>query len=216
MKHLLIIGARGFGREVYNYALASIGYGTEFDVKGFLDDKSDVLDGFDGYPAIIGAVETYEPQVDDVFICALGDVKWKKHYAQIILEKGGEFISLVSKEALVGRNCKMGKGCIISPTARMNCDVEIGDFVTLQPWTILGHDVRVGNWCHINVFADCGGGCQVEDEVAIHTHTFILPKLRVGHNSTIGAGSIVLRSVKPNVTMFGNPAKVVPLPNVNN
>ena len=29
MKNLLIIGARGFGREIYNLALESIGYGTE-------------------------------------------------------------------------------------------------------------------------------------------------------------------------------------------
>ena len=215
MKHLLIIGARGFGREVYNYALESKGYGVDFDVKGFLDDKANALVGFDGYPAIISSVEDYEIQPDDVFICALGEVKWKKHYAQIILDKGGEFISLISDEALVGRNCHIGKGCIISPTARMNCDVTIGDFVTLQPWTILGHDVVVGDWCHINVFADCGGGSHIENEVAIHTHTFILPKLHVGHNSVIGAGSIILRNVEPNVTMFGNPAKVVPLPRMN-
>ena len=37
MKHLLIIGARGWGREVYNYAIESRGYRTEFDIKGFLD-----------------------------------------------------------------------------------------------------------------------------------------------------------------------------------
>ena len=35
MKNLLIIGARGFGREIYNLALESIGYGTEFTIKGF-------------------------------------------------------------------------------------------------------------------------------------------------------------------------------------
>ena len=34
MKHLLIIGARGFGREVYNYAIDSVGYGEEFGIKG--------------------------------------------------------------------------------------------------------------------------------------------------------------------------------------
>lgn len=53
MKNLLIIGARGFGREIYNLALESIGYGTEFTIKGFLDDKKEVLDGYDGYPSII-------------------------------------------------------------------------------------------------------------------------------------------------------------------
>lgn len=59
MKNLLIIGARGFGREIYNLALESIGYGTEFTIKGFLDDKKEALDGYDGYPSIISSVENY-------------------------------------------------------------------------------------------------------------------------------------------------------------
>ena len=109
MKHLLIIGARGFGREIYNSATESIGYGTEFDIKGFLDDKADALDGFDGYPPIISSVEAYEPLHGDVFVCALGDVKYKIKYAQIILEKGGEFITLIHNSAYISKNVKIGK-----------------------------------------------------------------------------------------------------------
>ena len=56
MKNLLIIGSRGFGREIYNLALESICYGTEFTIKGFLDDKKEALDGYDGYPSIISSV----------------------------------------------------------------------------------------------------------------------------------------------------------------
>ena len=36
VKHLVIVGAGGFGREMYGAALESVGYGVEFDVKGFL------------------------------------------------------------------------------------------------------------------------------------------------------------------------------------
>ena len=38
MKHLIIIGARGWGREVYEAAKNSPAYRRkEFDIKGFLD-----------------------------------------------------------------------------------------------------------------------------------------------------------------------------------
>lgn len=109
MKHLVIIGARGFGREVYHSAIDSIGYGTEFDIKGYLDDKSDALSQYEGYPAIIGSVETYQPQADDVFICALGDVKWKKHYAQIIEEKGERLSLLFTKQPMSLQLLNMGR-----------------------------------------------------------------------------------------------------------
>ncbi|HJY11908.1 MAG TPA: hypothetical protein VJ304_03925, partial [Flavobacterium sp.] len=87
MKNLIIIGARGYGREVCGLARQCSGYNTEYIIKGFLDDKLDALNGFDNYPDIISSVENYEIQENDVFVCALGSVQWKKHYVEIILSK---------------------------------------------------------------------------------------------------------------------------------
>lgn len=38
MKKLVIIGAGGMGRTLYNIATESLGYGTDFTIKGFIDD----------------------------------------------------------------------------------------------------------------------------------------------------------------------------------
>lgn len=214
MKHLIIIGARGFGREVYCSACESIGYGEEFDIKGYLDDKADALDGYNEYPPILGAVETYEIEPDDVFICALGEVKWKKHYSQLILDKGGEFITLIHKTAYVGKNSQVGKGCILLAGCRVHCDVKVGNYVTIQPYAILGHDVTVGNWCHINAYADCGGFSEMCEGATLHTTSFILPKSKVGKYATVGAGSVVLRKVPDGMSVFGVPAKPVLTPKV--
>ena len=46
MKHLVIVGAGGFGREMFGAAREAIGFGNEFDIKGFLDAKPTALDGF--------------------------------------------------------------------------------------------------------------------------------------------------------------------------
>lgn len=206
MKHLLIIGARGFGREVYYSAIESIGFGTEFDVKGFLDDKADALEGYAGYPSIISSVENYEIQPDDVFICALGDVAWKRLYVQKILDKGGEFISLIHKSAQVCQNAKIGVGCVICRLSIISCDVKIGNYTTVQPYVIIGHDTIVGDMCHINSNASVGGFVLIEEGSTLHTSAVLLPKAKVHANAIVGAGSVVLRSVKANTTVFGNPA----------
>jgi acetyltransferase-like isoleucine patch superfamily enzyme len=146
MKHLLIIGARGWGREVYDIAKACIEAGADFLVKGFLDDKADALNGYKDYPPIIGPVETYEIKKDDIFICALGDVKYKKQYADIIQAKGGEFISLVHPTAIIGTNAQIGKGCVVGAYANLSSDTIIGDFVTISIRAGMGHDSTIGNY----------------------------------------------------------------------
>ena len=41
MKHLVIIGAGELGREMYWHAKESVGFETEFDIKGYIDDDYD-------------------------------------------------------------------------------------------------------------------------------------------------------------------------------
>lgn len=212
MKNLIILCAGGYGREICLFAQNSIGYSEEYILKGFLDDDIHKLDSFNGYPPIIDTIMDYKISKDDVFVCALGDVKIKKKVINTILSKGGEFITLISKDAYIGQNVEMGKGCIICPTARIHCDVRMGDFVTLQPFSVLGHDVQIGNWSHVNNYADCGGASVIGNEVIINTHSFILPLVTIGDGAAIGAGSIVLRNVPSGIVMFGNPAKPLPLP----
>ena len=209
MKELLIIGARGFGREVYNTALESVGYGDEFIVKGFLDDKSDALDGYEGYPPIIGSVEDYNIGKDDVFICALGDVHFKKKYIDIILEKGGEFINIIHKTAVIEKNTKIGVGCIFSRNVQISCDVKIGDYVTMNTMAVVGHDAIIGSYSHLNSMSFVGGYSELKEFVTMHTGSILLPHKKIGKNSVAGAGAFVYRNVKDDTTVIGNPAQVL-------
>ncbi|MBO5407303.1 MAG: NeuD/PglB/VioB family sugar acetyltransferase [Bacteroidales bacterium] len=207
MKHLLIIGARGWGREVYNFIPECIGYLTDFDVKGFLDDNVDVLQDFPGYPPVVDSVENYIPDVDDVFVCALGDAHWKKHYTDIVLSKGGEFVSLIHKTAIIQRNTQLGKGCIVCDNVGISCDIKLGDFITFQSYAIVGHDCRVGDYCHLGCRSFMGGFSELGDISSIQTNSIILPHIKVGKGCTVGAGSVVIKKVKDGDTVFGNPAK---------
>ena len=209
MKQLIIIGARGFGREVFSLAQRSVGFNEHFVIKGFLDSKSDALDGFDGYPPILGTVEDYNLLENDVFICALGSVKWKKHYAEIILNKGGEFINLIHKSVVINNNVNIGSGCIICEHCILSNDVLICDFVTIHSFTILGHDTFLGKYVHLGAFCFTGGFSRIDDEATVYVRATILDRLNIGIGATVGAGSLVIRNVKDGVTVIGNPAKIL-------
>lgn len=210
MRHLVIIGARGYAREVYALALKTKEYlNGEFDIKGFLDDNKSAFDGIVGdYPPILNSVEEYEIQKDDVFICALGDSGYRKHYADIIENKGGCFISLINPSAEINPTARIGKGCIINSKSIIGSNTFIGDFVTIQSFDVIGHDVVVGDYVSIECFVFLGGFTSVGNLSTLHTRSTIIPHKSVGDNVTVGVGSVVMRNFKDNVSVFGYPAKI--------
>lgn len=207
MKHLLIIGARGWGREVFDIAHSCIESGADFDVKGFLDDKTTALDGYNNYPPIIESVENYEIQPDDVFICALGNVDYKSLYVNKILDKGGEFISLIHPTAIIGNNARIGKGCIIGAYANISCDTCLGDYVTFSVKAGMGHDSVIGDFSHIGGLTNISGFVTIGSSVTVHPCCNIIPHCKIGDNAILGTGSVVINNVKSGITVFGNPAK---------
>lgn len=211
MKHLLIIGARGWGREVYGNAIDTVAYKNgEYDVKGFLDDKADALDGLRGeFPPILGPVETYDIQEDDVFFCALGDSNFRKKYVKIIEQKGGEFISIISPLAIVNSTAKVGNGTLLSCHSVISDNVEIGDHCIIQPFSIMGHDVKIGHYVSVEAYCFFGGYAEVGDMSSIHVRSTIIRHKKVGKGASVGAASVVLRNVRDNTNVYGNPAKII-------
>ena len=214
MKHLLIIGARGCGRGTYETATTMQTYGEVFDIKGFLDDNTQALDGFEGYPPIIDSVEHYEIQPDDVFICALGDVEYKKKYVQMILDKGGEFMNIIHKTAFVSKYAKLGEGCIIGTFSKIDCNATIDDYTIIQAHATIGHDSHVGKFSIIDCYCFMGGFSDVGECVTMHTRSTLIPAKKIGDGATINVASVVIYDVKPNSVMMGNPARRLIIPNI--
>jgi sugar O-acyltransferase (sialic acid O-acetyltransferase NeuD family) len=209
MKNLLIIGARGFGREVFGISTQTKEYNNDWIIKGFLDDKVDALEGFNNYPSIISSVEDYEVQEDDLFICALGDVIYKKKYIKMILDKGGLFTNIIHPSSMIGLNSKIGNGVIICPFTYVSCDINIGDYVTIQTHSAVGHDTIIEDYCQINALTFFGGFSKIKNGATINPGSKIAPKKTVGENSIIGINSSVIRNIDPNCTAYGNPAKKI-------
>lgn len=195
------------GREVYDLAIQCSGYKSDYVVKGFLDDKADALLNFDNYPKIISSVEEYEVQENDVFVCALGDIKWKKHYVELILAKGGKFINLIHPSTNLNTNATIGNGLIVFMYANISNDCIIEDYVTIQGYVGLGHDTKICKWSHLSSFSFTGGFVILEEQVLLNTRATILPHVIVRKGATVGASSLVIKNVKENTTVFGVPAK---------
>lgn len=206
MKNLIIIAAGGMGRTFYDIARESLGYGTEFVIKGFIDDNLQALDGFEGYPPILGRISEFQPMDDDVFVCSIGGASRKKCMEEII-SRGGEFHTLIHRTARIGTNVKIGKGNLIAAFTSVGADASIGDYNMIQSYTVIGHDVQIGNWNRIDTHVTCVGGTIVYNEADIYTSAVLNHGVVVEDNAHVGACSFVIRRVKSGTTVMGNPAK---------
>jgi len=206
MKNLVIIGAEGFAREIYDLANYCYSDDKEFRVKGFIcDDPSNVEEL--GYPPVLSKVSDYEIKPDDLFFCGIGKVFERKKTIEIIKNKGGRFINLVHPTSIISPSVRLGIGVGIKAFCVLSSNVEIGDFTFLQSSVIMGHDVRVGKFCHFNSFSFLAGYTRINDLVTVNAGAKILQNVIVEERSVVGAGSIVIKKVVKGTTVFGIPAK---------
>lgn len=93
----------------------------------------------------------------------------------------------------IGNNLTIfhGQGLVV------HCQTIIGNNVTLR------HNTTIGN-------AKPNGGCPIfGDNVDVGANSVIIGDIKIGNNSIIAAGSVVVKDVPENVLVAGNPARII-------
>ncbi len=209
MHRLLIVGAGGFGRELCGAARDCIGYGTDFEIAGFLDARPDALDGFAGYPPVVGSPDSYEPGPCDAFIAAIGGIAARRRCVSLMEGRGGRFMSLVHRTASVGPNVRIGEGSFVAQFATVSADASVGRHSCVFQCAVVGHDASVGDFAHVYAHCAVGGGARICDGAVLYPGAKIAPRRTVGTGAVVGLGAVAILDVKPGETVFGNPAAPV-------
>ncbi len=208
MYNIIIVGAGGFGREVYLWAKDSFSK-DQYRIKGFLDDNPRILNNYNMDIGIIGDLDGYEIKKQDRFVFAIGDIDVKKHLVTKLKEKGAKFLTLVHPTAIVADAAKIYEGVIICPFCLVSDNVRLDDFVMMNAYSSCGHDARIGKYCILSSYTAIAGFAVLEDEVFLGLHATIIPGKRVGYKSKVSANSVVMRDVPPNKMVFGVPGKPI-------
>ena len=208
MYDIVIIGAGGFGREVYLWAKDSFSK-DQYRIKGFLDDNPRILANYDMDVGIIGNLNSYEIKNQDRFLFAIGDIDVKKRLIIKMKKRGAKFLTLVHPTAIMANTTKIGEGVIICPFCLVSDNVLLEDFVMMNVYSSCGHDAKVGSYSILSPYATLNGFVILEDEVFLGTHTTVIPYKRVGYKSKISANSVVMRDVATNKIVFGVPGSAI-------
>ncbi len=208
MKELIIVGAGGFGRELLQWVKDINRMQTKWLIKGFIDDNLNALDGKECDYKIIGSIQDWKPKETEVYACAIANPRIKEAIVNLIKSKGATFESVIHPTAVIGKYNRIGEGLVAYPNSCITTNTKIGDYVTLLSSGI-GHDAVVGDYSTISSYCDITGGVQLGKKVFLGSHVTIIPGRKVGDDAYVGAGSVVIKNVKPNIKVMGNPAKKI-------
>jgi maltose O-acetyltransferase len=143
---------------------------------------------------------------------SFGSKKIRAFLCKPLFKKFGENVDIGSRvEFFNVRNSEIGDNSGIGAHSSMGT-VKIGNYVMMGTYClIISQNHRFKN---LTVPMSQQGFQEdepviIEDDVWIGSRVIILPGIRVGHGSIIGAGAVVTEDVEPYTIIGGNPAKVI-------
>lgn len=111
--------------------------------------------------------------------------------------KIGAFVE-IQKGVKIGKNCKISSHSFICEGVTIEDNVFVGHNVT---FTNDKYPKARGNWKLVKTL--------VKNGASVGSGTTIIGGITISENSLIGAGSVVTKDVRKNITVAGNPARIL-------
>lgn len=204
MKDLIIVGAGGFGREVLQCVKDINRVRKRWEIKGFIDDNTNALDGIECDYSVIGTIRDWKPQSNEVFACAIAKPKIKEIVTEFLKGNGAVFDTIISPRAHLSDFVTIGEGTIITGNS-IGPNVKLGAFTSIMG-SMIGQESVIGDYSTTTGYANIVSAF-LGKRVFVGSHSVVMNNCTVGDDAFICVGSIVLRSVKAGKKVFGNPAK---------
>jgi acetyltransferase-like isoleucine patch superfamily enzyme len=141
-------------------------------------------------------------------------------YTDVKIGKG----TLVGDGASIREQCEIGDCCIISRLVTINYHTKIGSHTKIMDNSHITGNMIIGNNVFISVLVASTNdnnigtkgydealivGPIIEDFVLIGANANLLPGVRIGTHSIVGASALVTKDVPPYKVVMGIPAKIV-------
>jgi len=211
MSELVIIGAGGFGREVFAIVSALRATGVDWTVEGFVDDNPSVEDRArvaDLGSRVLGPVQDLASrQRPFAAVIAVGSPVARASICSVLENGPVAFPALVHPDATVGAAVRLASGVVVAPGARLSTNISFGRHVHVDQNVTVGHDATLGDFSRLNPQACVSGSVRVGVGAILGANATILQGLIVADRALVGAGSVVTRDVAPGTTVKGVPAR---------
>lgn len=197
---LAIYCAGGLGREVLGLAWSI----NRWSQIVFVDDVTNQR-SFDGITIYrFEEVARLPEQVE--FVIANGEPAARKSLYDKVKAAGYRFATIQSPGAWLYPGSTLGEGCIVWDCT-ISTDVTVRENVLIGTKVSIGHDVEIGSHSMISAHCFIGGNTHFDEQVYLAPGALVKDRIHIQKQAIISLGAVILRNVKPQAIMIGNPAK---------
>lgn len=149
------------------------------------------------------------------FVIGIADGKVRRaiadNYSKIL-----SFKNLIHPTATFGKGqlelVEKQKGVIVASGVRFTNSIKCGDFCIFNQNSTIAHDCAIGDFVHLAPGANISGNVDIGENCWVGAGAVINQgelecKLRLGNNTVIGSGAVVIGSCSSNSTYVGIPAR---------
>jgi sugar O-acyltransferase (sialic acid O-acetyltransferase NeuD family) len=209
-KRILLFGG---GNQVH-YTIDIIEKENKYEIVGIIDSVHPIGTDRYGYK-VLGRQDNLINIVDehkiDAGLITIGD-NWSRSivYNAIIKQMPSfEFVNAIHPSVIIGKNVEMGFGVVMMAGVIVNPLAKIGNFTFFATGCQIEHDCIINDYASVSAGSVMGGYVTIGKFSAITLGVTILDRLKIGENSVIGSGSLVLKDIPDNVLAHGNPINKV-------
>lgn len=212
-KDLFVIGSGGQGRETAQLVKDINRAKKEWNLRGYLDERKELLGKvFLGIP-VIGGIEALSGFLNSEthVVCAIGNPQLRKRAAETVKARFPEipFASLIHPTAVVAEDLDLGEGSVVCAHTVMTTGVRLGRHVLVDYGATVGHDAVIGAYGTLLPGCRVSGRTRIGEEAMLGAGAIVIQELSVGRGTIVGAGSVVVKSLPENCIAYGVPARVV-------
>lgn len=194
-----IIGAGGFGREVY----WSLSPAERIDTVFFVDDK--YWDNTDDKVLPLSQFETDKYEV----VVAIGDPISRKELIDRLPKTTIYFTHIHPSVKVLDYDVEIGEGSIVCAGTILTTNIKIGKHAHLNLQTTIGHDCVIGDYFTTAPGAKISGNCVIGNLVYVGTNTSIKEKIKITDNVTVGLNTGVVKDITESGVYIGTPSKKI-------
>lgn len=207
MKKVAFLGAGTFSDGVLPWLDTEL-----YEFVGYFDDKP--IKEYNGYPifgTLYSVLEYLENgTIDGVFV-TIGDNIKRKEIFDLVAENHYEnLINIISQKSnIFSIDNIQGHGIFIGFSSFIGADTYIYDNCIINTGAIVEHHSNVESHCNIAPGVTINGLCKIGEGCYIGSGSILIQNISLTPYTTLGAGTVVVKSIFEAGTYVGVPARKI-------